>query len=425
MEKTLEQVKIAVAALDKKGKNNLKPTRTLLLAIGACQKFIKENSQTDRGCAQRMVRELDELLNGLPIVEAVTTDKDALSRLHTKRLAEEHLELLHKHLSEIVRVLENDKQLSIHQWANEHPVFAELKQLSLQRLGTEAYVLLFCQKKDDTLEIVTKSNRTGQIFTRFGLLDFCNAIKLRKTFSNKPPVVGAAVIKAQELITVIGKVPQPIDNESELQVLLYLSKQAINKPAEQYLGANSVLQKLHELSTSHQIPKDAYILLFAEDTKSTDTQDLELVCRTKSIDKITTRFFAVDFAVKRKLFAAFSTQPTVVGAAIIKHNKLALAIGQIPSAAEGQSELDVLLAQSRASVEKPYLDFVENNAIFSGLRKLANTNTQRDAEVIFFTCSDNGNLEVVSPQPNTNKPHHQILLTDFQEAEKINAHIHD
>ena len=63
MEKALEKLEKLIAGYSPGHEDgNLRQLRTLLAAVVGCLKYIKDHAQIDRGCAQRMVRELNELL---------------------------------------------------------------------------------------------------------------------------------------------------------------------------------------------------------------------------------------------------------------------------------------------------------------------------------------------------------------------------
>ena len=175
MEETLEIVKKAVAEYDpdRKGKR-LKAARTLLSAIVSCRRHIEQNAQTDQGCAERMVRELDELLGNSPSIRAITADKKVADQLPDAKLAEEHLNLIQDHLKSIVKEQQEAEAVISRDWIKAHPVFNELKQWIDNPLPKSAYILLFRQKPDGSLELITQSAQDGRIFTRGpGFLQSC------------------------------------------------------------------------------------------------------------------------------------------------------------------------------------------------------------------------------------------------------------
>src|SRR4051812_13458730 len=95
MEEVVERVKkIADGYSPTEGANRLKRLRALMAAINGCRKYIEEHSQEDRGCAQRIVRELHEVLAVLPSLRSLAYDKQAVNKMHTRKVAEEQLDLM-------------------------------------------------------------------------------------------------------------------------------------------------------------------------------------------------------------------------------------------------------------------------------------------------------------------------------------------
>jgi hypothetical protein len=262
MEETLEIVKKAVADYDpdRKGKQ-LKAARILLSAIVSCRRSIEQSGQTDQVSAERMARELDELLANSPSFRSITADKKGDDQSHNQQ-AGEHLDLIQEHLKSIVKEQQDAEAVISRDWVKSHPVFSELKQWIDNPLPKSAYVLLFRQKPDGSLELITQSAQDGRIFTRLRPHEFGNESKLHRIYRGKLKVVGAAVLAEKELLTVIGNVPQPETNKDQMQTLLALSSKAASRPATDFMEMNSVLKELNELSHKRKLPKDAYILLF-------------------------------------------------------------------------------------------------------------------------------------------------------------------
>jgi hypothetical protein len=262
MEETLQIVKKAVAEYDpdRKGKQ-LKAARTLLSAIVSCRRSIEQSGRTDRASADRMARELDELLATSPSFRSITADKKGDDQSHNQQ-AGEHLDLIQEHLKSIVKEQQDAEAVISRDWVKTHPVFSELKQWIDNPLPKSAYVLLFRQKPDNALELITQSAQDGRIFTRLRPHEFGNESKLHRIYRGKLKVVGAAVLAEKELLTVIGNVPQPEPNKDQMQTLLALSSKAASRPATDFMEKNFVLKELNELSHKRKLPKDAYILLF-------------------------------------------------------------------------------------------------------------------------------------------------------------------
>jgi hypothetical protein len=280
MEQELEQVKTAVAGYSPSEEGNHQKTlRDLLAAVTACREYVKENSQTDRGCAQRMVRELEEILSSFPGFARLASDKKALNRLHTKQLAEEHMQLIEDHFSELVKNEEKSENKQIHKWVKDHPVLGELKKNIKKASPKGAYVLLFREEGDGALQLITHTTNDGRVFTRIRPHEFRDDIKLHQTYLNEP-IVGAALIVEKDLLAVIGKVPQPDESkedeaeqkQAQLQKLLSVSSKAAGKPALEFIQINDVLKELHEMSRRRRFPKDSYVLLFQKQGDVADVQ---------------------------------------------------------------------------------------------------------------------------------------------------------
>jgi hypothetical protein len=271
MEEALERVKKAAAGY-RPGQeaSSIKATRTLLAAVVACLKYIKDNAQEDRGCAERIVRDLNELLSSGGGYQKFAVDNKSVNRLHTRKLAEEHLEQLKERLEGIVKESEESKQEAMRGWVNQHPVFKHLKQSTGKACPKNAYILLFRQGDNEQPELVTQKSADGRVFTRLRAPDFANDIKVYKIYHNKPPIVGAAVIADKELLSAIGSLPQPPEGKNQLQTLLTVSGQAAGKPAKDFVEQNSILGQLNVLARQRKIPRDGYVLLFEASAESAD-----------------------------------------------------------------------------------------------------------------------------------------------------------
>lgn len=285
MQEILERVRKAVVNFDQQQPgSHMKTMKALLSAMSACRKYIDEQSQTDRGVAQRLARELDEILVALPDFRQFAGDKAAMNARHTKKLAEEHLDEIEKYLKGVVDQERVEKKNELREWVNAHPVFGELRKKCSGKLPKTAYVLLFRAMPGDSLELVLRSANEKQVLTRFRPHEFLDDARVQKAFGRGRPVVGAAVIAERQLVGIIGVVPPPSEKQDQLQVLLAVSKQAAGKPAVDFIQRNEVLRELHQLCRRRKVPKDAYILLFSEDMEAPSLQASEANGGQTSLD---------------------------------------------------------------------------------------------------------------------------------------------
>lgn len=265
MEPAVDKVRQIVAAYKpSKDNDQVKVIRALMIAVGGCKTYIAQHSSTDRGCAQRIVRELYQALGPLPEFSHFSADKDAAHRLHTRKLAEEEVGSIYDKLRSLVAEQQRNREQSIDQWVAAHPVFGELKSVLRKPLPKSAYLLLFRRGEDDSLELITKQTPDERVFTRVRPHEFKDNLHLHKVYRGKRAVVGAAVIADNELVAVIGAVPPPGDSETQLKTLLSMSKQAADRPLRTFLEGNGVLRQLHEMSLRWPFPKQSHVLLFAE-----------------------------------------------------------------------------------------------------------------------------------------------------------------
>ncbi len=113
------------------------------------------------------------------------------------------------------------------------------------------------------LELLSRTSADGRIMTRYRPFDFTDSRSLYEGFKKLRPVVGAAVIKERELLMTIGHVPMR-KGEKQLETLLSYSRNALDKPALEFIERNEVLSFLHELSTGELRHKDCSVVLFAD-----------------------------------------------------------------------------------------------------------------------------------------------------------------
>ena len=248
--------------------------RALLAAMSHCRKYIDEHSQDDKGCAQRIVRDLHDVLAELPTFRPMVGDKSSVNKLHTRKLAEGQLGLIHQHIKQLVKEHDQEKTKAVQDSVAAHPVFGQLKASLTKQLPKTAYILLFRQGENGEPELITHKSEDGRVFTRMRPQEFRDDLHLHKTY-NKATIVGAAVIAEKELVAVIGQVPPPTETKDQLRALLSVSSEAAGRPARQFVESNEVLNALHDLARTRKMPKESYVLLFeaAEDNLAAGAED--------------------------------------------------------------------------------------------------------------------------------------------------------
>ncbi len=420
MDKILARVEKVVAAYNpRRAGGRLKTARVLQAALGDCRKHIRENLESDRGCAQRVSRTLDELLAALPEFQHFCGDKQAMNARHTRRQAEEHLDEIEDLLKRIISEEDSAKRETVAQWVNTHPVFGELRKLISGSLPKETYVLLFCRVSGGDLQLLSRSGEDGFVYTRFRLNDFANDLKLHKMYHGKAPVSGAALIAHKELVAVIGAVPPPQEDMDQLKILLSLSRDVAGRPAAEFIESSEILKVLHERSSRRALGKDAHVLLF-QDSGNPDKPQPEIVTRICRDGKPASRFFAPDFAVKHNLFETFRQRSPVVGAAIICQGKLADVLGRVPQADAGGSQLDVLIQCSRGVMARPALDFLLDNEILKALHDMSNQEPlARDAQVILFIRTEGSSLSTLKFKTSDGTGRSRTALSNFQSVRAV------
>jgi hypothetical protein len=487
MQEVIGRVKAVVAAFDAKRKDlQIERIEQLARAIADCRDFVEKNEKTDRGCTQRLAREIDEILGELPQFRHLANKADMSAR-HTKRLAEEHLLEIQKLLDGLIESDKKAKTRDLREWVNKHPVLGPLRRACIKKgLPKDAFVLLFEKNEDGELELMPRSVEENSVLTRFRPSAFVDDERVQQTFAPKKNLAGAAVIADNKLVEVMGEVPPPTGNKDQLQVLLFHSNEVASGPSRQFVESNDVLKTLHQLAKKKDIPKDAYVLLFKlaqEETQQQATEDLkeeekqeeitqepieqkaeeeqeeaappvteeepvqsaaeeeetapaivaeeeqaqsaaeeetapavvseeepappavaaeetssdvvtedppelplEIVDKTTAEGKVITRFWSNDFVRKHHLFEMFRDGNPLVGAAVIKDRDLVHAIGILPRPKKNQSQLDAILQHSNKAVQRPSIEFVQNNEVLNGLNQLANDpSTPREAYALLFT----------------------------------------
>jgi hypothetical protein len=263
MQEVVERLRAVVAAFDPKRKDlQIERIEQLSQAIADCRRWAEENEKTDHGCSQRLAREVDEVLSELPTFRHLGNKQDMAAR-HTRKLAEDHLADIQKQLDELIESDKKAKARDLREWVNHHPVFGKLRKSCIKKgLPKDSFVLLFEKTADGELELMPRSVEENQVLTRFRPVTFIDDSRVHSMFENKKQIVGAALIGDNKLIDVVGEVPPPTDNRDQLHILLFHSNEVASGPAKQFVEANNVLNQLHSLARSKQIPKDAYVLLF-------------------------------------------------------------------------------------------------------------------------------------------------------------------
>lgn len=405
MQEVLDQVR---AVLRDYKPGQVSTVQQLYDALSACREFIERQEETDRGLAQRLVRELDVILSDLPEFRHLG-DKQSIASRHTRRLAEEHLAELQVNLQQVLDADRKQREEAVKEWARSHKVFGQLRKIcSRKKLPRDTYVLLFHKPDEvESPQLLPRSEEQDAVLTRFRTHAFLDDVKLNARFADVN-VVGAAVVGDSKLIEAIGELPPPSENKDQLRTVLSLSNEAAGRPARHFVEQNIVLKTLHHHARKRQIAKDAYILLFRANS--------EIVVRKNEEGKVLTRFWSNDFTREYLLFENFRDDPPLVGAAVVKERELLESIGELPEPKSGQSQLDAVLAASHSAVQRPSEEFVANNEILNSLNQLANSETapHKTAYVLLFSRAANGSIIVVSSKLGT-----RIPLQEFRSARAL------
>lgn len=242
--------------------SKVQATRDIVAALSICREFLKENDKDERGQTQRFVREIAEWMAPLLMIRALMTDRNRINKLHTKREADEFLDEVQAELEKGTKELEDSRVKIIQDWVRFHPVLKGLKRVASKRLPKDAYVLLFEQKENENPKLITRASKDGRVLTRFHPREFSNETRLYQTYHGKAPLVGAAVIAKNELIQVIGKVPEASEGQEQLKALTSISKKAVGQPGREFVERNEVLKHIHSLCRKRKIDRQDYILLF-------------------------------------------------------------------------------------------------------------------------------------------------------------------
>jgi len=422
MDKALEKARNAVLEYNSMPSiNALETMRTVQQALAAGRKYVKTHTEKDPGCAQRLARNMDDLLDQLPTFRKLPGGKKGLPHLHGARRAVAHLDLIEDHVKSIVKNLEDEQRRRLHNWLKANPTLHELQRVASESVPKETYALLFQRSESGGIEILTQIAQDGRIFTRFRPDDLKDRTKLYKTFTDKSQVVGAVLIAPPDLLMVIGDVPEPEKDSDRLQHFLSLSSQATSKPARDFLTDNPVLKELHDLSFRHKLPKQAYILLFQEEAQpEPEVAKLDILFRTSANGKIVTRFWPSEFSERHKVFEEYRDKAPIVGAAVIKDKELLHVLGRVPDPAEGQSAADALLDVSWKALDKPALDFLTANDVLRSLHELSReSSSNHDTYVLLFTPGEAGRLRLMTAQPSNRRDQYKFYLQDFRSARMV------
>lgn len=384
--------------------DKLKAAEAVQQAVSQFKAQVDELEKIDRGATQQAARDLTDVLAEMPELERFLADKKALSKLHTRQLALAHIEMIEEHLKHTLGELGREKQRELHAWARKHPVFGPLRKL-IPKKSDDCYVLLFERGENDALQLITSESNDGRVFTRWRTREFSDDIKLHKTFSNRAPVVGGAVIQGDNLLGAIGDVPG--EGEERLKTLKSLSKAAANQPIREFLESHPVLQSVHELCRKKKLPRDAYILLF----ESTEDGAMQIIIRYSDEEKVITRFRAHDFSDPRAVLDRFRDS-TVCGAAVINGSELTV-FGEVPQPQGEQTQLQVLNAISAEAADRPTKGFLSGNTVLAALHEFAAAQQDLDRQVILFSDAT-GHLAPLDAG-------HRIALIDFRNPRMIHT----
>lgn len=366
MEILLENARKAVDKYkSKQSADGIKATRAVLSSVISCRKFVDENEREDRGIAQRLAREISEILSPIPMFRNFALDKKALHNLHTKKLAEEHLEKIQKDLELSLKNLELNRKRKIHEWVRSHPVLGKLRRQSSKKLPPDAYILLFY------------SERSGR--------------QKGRRASSKAPVLKNAGDAGSILPTVITEGDESSKfAESQTGIIencLISDDKVLDRNSGSILCEDTGLSPLSEL----QADSDADNALPAEpgqnavSTTAAIAESPLLLVKSSADGRVFTRFRIKDFVDDLRVYRSFRTGPAIVGACVISEGKLLAAMGELPGADAGKNQIRVLLSLSREAIKKPGKEFVESNPVLKELFSLyRNRELHKDAYVLLF-----------------------------------------
>lgn len=126
---------------------------------------------------------------------------------------------------------------------------------------------------------------------------------------------------------------------------------------------------------------------------------IEILTRAGGDGGVLTRYYGNEFSDVRKVFETFGSARTITGAAVVRGRELMEVIGTVPHPHEGQSQLEVLLAESNHAADKPTRDFMAENDILNSLHDLAVGNfADPNAKVLLFV-EEEGRLSALVPPP--------------------------
>lgn len=161
------------------------------------------------------------------------------------------------------------------------------------------------------LELVSKKAEDGRIITRYRSFDFIDSRSLFETYRNRRPIVGAAIVRERELIKIIGVVPKE-DGRSQVDTLLYHSRQALEKPSLDFIASNEVLLSIHEHSIGEFKQRECTVVLFTED----DGKPTLLPLQNK-MGRAQTKTPIFEFRSPKFVHDRFKEEKQIIGASII------------------------------------------------------------------------------------------------------------
>jgi hypothetical protein len=180
-----------------------------------------------------------------------------------------------------------------------------------------SYVLLFQDRSGDDPgtepELVVRSSGEGRVITRFRPGEFADKRKLFDTFRDGPAVVGAAVIKEDELLHAFGRLPAPAEGQTQMQALLKTTRKALEQPAFDFLSANAVLKNLHDLANGGSLKREAEVILFT-DAGGGRVTVLKPAHEGRPPRSKTPLY---EFKSARTVQERFASQPQIVGGSVI------------------------------------------------------------------------------------------------------------